>query len=54
MIHLRFRRFGDADWTSLLLHGDLEAEGLGLVGSALETSPFHVQQLTEEGEWEDL
>lgn len=54
MIHLRIREYGSADWTSLLIQGDLEAECLQIIGSALSTSGYHAQQQGDGGEWEDL
>lgn len=54
MIHLRLREWGEAEWTSIFFAGELEDEVLQIIGSALATSPLHVQLLNEENEWEDL
>lgn len=54
MIHYRLREWGAAEWTDLVLSGDLEAEASAICGSALDTSPYHVQRLSDEGEWENV
>lgn len=54
MILLRIREWGSADWTSLIIEGELEPEALSIVGSALGTSGLHAQVQNEEGKWEDL
>ena len=57
----RVRQWGTADWTliSIAAGGEEDEAGLesvisSILGSALETSPLHVQFMNEEGEWEDL
>lgn len=62
MILFRARQWGSAEWTQVAVNtpGDEEdeagMEGLlaSVIGSALSTSSLHVQQLSDEGEWEDL
>lgn len=57
----RARQWGTADWTKISITASSEEDEAGLestiasiIGSALETSPLHVQFLNDDGEWEDL
>lgn len=60
MSKFRARLWGSGDWTSIDISEDdesdsgLEAGLTSIIGSALETSPLHVQRLNEDGQWEDL
>lgn len=60
MILYRVREYGKADWTRVAIGGADEDEDslaptiASVLGSALSTSSLHVQQLNEDGEWEDL
>lgn len=57
----RARQWGTSEWTKISItasseddEGGLESVISSILGSALETSPLHVQFMNEEGEWEDL
>lgn len=63
MILFRARQYGKAEWTTISIHdpaaeeeeeGSIEAEVASMLGSALDTSPLHVQKMNDEGVWEDL
>jgi hypothetical protein len=62
VIVFRARRYGSADWTRIAIHDPLEedseasveADVANICGSALGTSPLHVQRMSDEGEWEDV
>lgn len=62
MILFRARQYGKADWTTISIHdpaeedseASVEAEVASMIGSALDTSPLHIQRMNDEGEWEDL
>lgn len=54
MILLRCRRFGESEWTEISVNGPAERVSLSCVGAGLSSSPMHVQQMDDEGEWVDL
>ena len=61
MILFRARQWGAADWSLISINTpgeedptDTDKSVSGILGSALSTSSLHVQQMSEEGEWEDL
>lgn len=60
MILFRARAFGSADpWTLISVNCSDEDEGVEtevaqIIGSALGTSPLHVQQMNDEGDWENM
>lgn len=60
MILFRARAFGSADpWTLISVHCSDEDDGVEaavsqIIGSALGTSPLHVQQMDDEGNWENM
>ena len=62
MTLFRIRTYGSAEWTLLSINtpGDEDEESevadavTQIVGSALDTSPFHVQKMNDEGDWEDV
>lgn len=63
MILLRARRHGTGEWTNIMIQtpgvddeseDDMERDLAAIVGSALGTSPLHIQQLTDEGIWEEV
>lgn len=54
MIHLRAREWGAAEWTTIRVEGELEAEVTQILSSALDTCPLHVQRMNGDGTWEDL
>lgn len=63
MTLFRARRYGTAEWTTISISDGPEEEadedGLapiicGIIGSSLGTSSLHVQQLNDQGAWEDL
>lgn len=59
MTLFRARQWGSADWTQIEIRSDadeddtVESALASIIGSALETSPLHVQRLNEDNEWED-
>lgn len=61
MTLFRARRWGSADWTLISVGGDVsedEAPLAQLVGGAMLSAgngeTFHVQQLSDDGVWENL
>ena len=59
MTSFRIRTFGSADWVQLDISGDdeeLEEEIIELLAGELTDleGPYHIQQLNEDGEWEDV
>ena len=59
MTSFRIRTFGTADWVQLDISGDdeeLEEEIVELLAAELINfeGPYHIQQLTEDGEWENV
>jgi hypothetical protein len=54
VILYRIREWGQAEWTDLVIDGELEEEVHFIVGAALDSSPYHVQKKNDEGSWEDL
>jgi hypothetical protein len=49
----RVRRFGDSEWTVVLLEGELAEFLGGCVGSAIALKYLHVQ-VWQDNRWEDL
>jgi len=58
MILYRVRKWGAAEWSLISIGGGEENELdpilASILGSALATSSLHVQQLDDQGIWEDL
>jgi hypothetical protein len=58
VILFRARAWGTGEWTRISIggeeDGDIERTIASIIGSALGTSSLHVQQMSEEGPWEDL
>lgn len=59
MNSFRIREFGSADWVQIDISGDdedIEVEVIELLAGELTAleGPYHIQQLNEEGEWEDM
>lgn len=57
MTRYRARRWGSADWIEVDVSGDdeeAEAAIAGDISSALWNTGMHVQELGEDGRWEDL
>ena len=57
MTSFRIRQWGSADWTQIDLSGDDEEVGelmVEAVRDMLADNSLHVQELSEEGKWEDL
>lgn len=55
MIHLRIRRYDSDNWTSLSIDGGEEDDDVfRLIAGTICISPYQVQILNEDDEWEDL
>ena len=48
---LRFRRYGQTEWTYITVEGELETEAMSVLGAGL--SLYHVQ-VWDRNKWENL
>lgn len=59
MTLFRARQYGSAEWTLIQVSSPSDEDAVPLIiasiiGSALGTSSLHVQQMDEEGKWEEM
>lgn len=63
MILFRARQYGKVEWTTISIHDpaaeedsedSVELPVASMIGSALDTSPLHIQRMNDDGVWEDV
>ena len=59
MIAFRVRQYGSSAWTKVTVasddeEGDLESELAQSIRSVLRCDDLHTQELSDEGDWEDV